>query len=90
MPPRNASKSNGQTNVSKGGRPSTLVETHPELQTNYMEMKPMVYDDLNLPDENEISRMIKDFSGHFVRKEVAYLLYILVLSFVNCWICSMS
>jgi hypothetical protein len=73
MPPRNASKSNGQTNVSKGGRPSTLVETHPELQTNYMEMKPMVYDDLNLPDENEISRMIKDFSGHFVRKEVAYI-----------------
>ena len=42
MPPRNASKSNGQTNVSKGGRPSTLVETHPELQTNYMEMKPMI------------------------------------------------
>jgi uncharacterized protein YfbU (UPF0304 family) len=74
MPPRNASKSKGQTNVSKGERPSTLVETHSKLQTNYMEMKPMVYDDLNLPDENEISRMmIKDFSGHFSRKEVAYI-----------------
>ena len=73
MPPRNSTKSKGQTNVSKGGRPSTLVETHPEVQTNYMEMKPMVYDDLNLPDENEISRMIKDFSGHFLRKEVAYI-----------------
>lgn len=33
----------------------------------------MVYDDLNLPDENEISRMIKDFCGHFVRKEVSYI-----------------
>ena len=71
MGPRKISKSTGQSNVSKGGRPSTFVETHPELLTNYMEMKPMVYDNLNLPDENEITRMIRDFNGHLARKETS-------------------
>ena len=52
MDPRKNSKSTGQSNVSKGA--STFVETHPELLTNYMELKPMVYDNL---DENEITRL---------------------------------
>ena len=48
MPPRK--KANSTANI---------AETKPELLSNYMELKPMVYDDLNLPDENKINRMIR-------------------------------
>ena len=48
MAPRN--KKTNSTGP-KGGRPANIAETHPELLPGYMELKPMVYDDLNLPDE---------------------------------------
>ena len=38
MGPRKNAKSAAQSNVSKGGRPSAIAETHPELQTNYVEL----------------------------------------------------
>jgi hypothetical protein len=73
MPTRKpAAKTSGQSIASKGGRPAAVVETHPELLTNYMELKPLVYDALNLPDENEITRMIRDFCSHLARKEKSY------------------
>ena len=72
MGPRKNAKSAAQSNVSKGGRPSAIVETHPELQTNYVELKTMVYDNLKYPDENEITRMIRDFNGRLARKETSY------------------
>ena len=71
MPRSKNGKSSGNSTASKVGRPVAVVETHPELITNYMELKPMVYDDLNLPDENEITRMIRDFSGKLARKETS-------------------
>ena len=71
MPPRKNAKSTGQSNVPKVGRPVAVIETHPELINNYMELKPMVYDNLNLPDENEITRMIRDFNGRLARKETS-------------------
>ena len=94
MDPRKNSKSTGHSNVSKGGRPSTFVETHPELLTNYMELKPMVYDNLNLPDENEITRLIRDFNGHFnsvhveqlIYIKVAYLYFLFIYLFTNIYI----
>ena len=72
MPARKAAaKTSGQSIASKGGRPATVVETHPELLTNYMELKPMLYDALNLPDENEITRMIRDLNSRLARKETS-------------------
>ena len=71
MPARKKANSTGQSNVSKVGRPVAVIETHPELINTYMELKPMVYDNLNLPDENEITRMIRDFNGRLARKETS-------------------
>ena len=38
MPPRKNAKSTGQSNVPKVGRPVAVIETHPELINNYMEL----------------------------------------------------
>ena len=66
---------------SKGGRPigakttkvgaqSEVEELHPELQSNWMELKPMIYDDEKIDDVNEIHKLMKECAACISRKEV--------------------
>ena len=65
---------------SKGGRPTGAKGTkvggqvaeadlHPELHSNWMEFKPMVYDDEKIPDVNEIHKIMKECASHIAKKE---------------------
>ena len=65
---------------SKGGRPTGSKATkiggqvaeadlHPELQSNWMELKPIVYDDEKIADVNEIHKIIKECAAHIAKKE---------------------
>ena len=46
-------------------------ELHPELQsTNWMELKPMVYDDEKINDVNEIHKLMKECASFISKKEV--------------------
>jgi hypothetical protein len=55
-------------------------ELHPELQSNRMELKPMVYDDKKLDEVNEIHKLMKECASFFFT----------VLFLNNLSICSMS
>ena len=57
-----------QVGGGKGGRPIgsktakvgvEVEELHPELQSGWMELKPMVYDDEKINDVNEIHKLMK-------------------------------
>ena len=63
----------------KGGRPIGAKATkddgveaevlHPELQSNWMELKPMVYDDEKIDDANEIHKLMKECAAFISKKE---------------------
>ena len=43
-----------------GGQVSAEADLHPELHSNWMEFKPMVYDEEKIPDVNEIHKIMKE------------------------------
>ena len=62
----------------KGGRPIgakatkdgvEAEELHPELQSNWLELKPMVYDDEKIDDVNEIHKLMKECTAFISKKE---------------------
>ena len=62
----------------KGGRPigsktvkvGVVVEDlHPELQSGWMDLQPMVYDDEKVNDVNEIHKLMKECAVYISKKE---------------------
>ena len=63
----------------KGGRPIgakkatkddiEAEEFHPEMQPNWMELKPLVYDDEKIDDVNEIHKLMKECTAFISKKE---------------------
>ena len=62
----------------KGGRPIgskavkvrvVVEDLHPELQSGWMELQPMVYDDEKVNDVNEIHKLMKECAAFLSKKE---------------------
>ena len=46
-----------------------VEDLHPELQSGWMELQPMVYDDEKVNDVNEIHKLMKECAAFLSKKE---------------------